>query len=554
MSSVTTSPILPRYDQHFSLSYSYPANALSAGDYQLQTNASPASTVTTITDEYISTVNLLNNFITYSLSASSNPVQSLATNPLNPDQMYISLRNFRLVFYDSSANVTGTVLDIAQMNNIDNCAIAADASYIYLAHSTGASNFGTTNGCVYRYRLSDASFMSVPIVNLGVATGVVDSNKTIVSMFLAGTTLYIGGLNTVIYAADLTNPNPVTNTVQVFQGANTTNTLFAMDSTYLYYSTRETNLIYRTPLNNLNLANTTTFVTLPLNPISLSISGAQLFVADNTQILKISTIDGTYSVVDTVAYVTNAVMNSSGRLFSITANLSPLANGFFSYKMNTSIQFTDVFYPYYSNAFVFNLCNITKNNVLDTFTVNITCFLEGTKILCLVGNTEQYIRIEHLKKGDRVKTLNSGYLPLETMGKSRIYHNPRNGVDGLAAKSLKQDALYIYRKGDSNPNLVEDLCVTGIHSALVEEISVEEREAILLTLEDVYLTEGLYRLPACADKRAEIYDQEGYFNVFHIALSNTDYYANYGVYANGLLMESTSLRHLKELAQMELLF
>jgi hypothetical protein len=40
--------------------------------------------------------------------------------------------------------------------------------------------------------------------------------------------------------------------------------------------------------------------------------------------------------------------------------------------------------------------------------------------------------------------------------------------------------------------------------------------------------------------------------IWHIALENDDYYMNYGIYANGLLVESCSKRYLKELSKMEI--
>jgi hypothetical protein len=45
---------------------------------------------------------------------------------------------------------------------------------------------------------------------------------------------------------------------------------------------------------------------------------------------------------------------------------------------------------------------------------------------------------------------------------------------------------------------------------------------------------------ACFDKRFEEYNEEGYFNIYHIVLEDCDgIYNNYGIYANGILSEST---------------
>jgi hypothetical protein len=64
---------------------------------------------------------------------------------------------------------------------------------------------------------------------------------------------------------------------------------------------------------------------------------------------------------------------------------------------------------------------------------------------------------------------------------------------------------------------------------------------------------------ACVDERAEPWNSEGSYTIWHFALQNKDEKMNYGVYANGsdekdgLLVESCSKRYLKELSNMTLL-
>jgi hypothetical protein len=55
------------------------------------------------------------------------------------------------------------------------------------------------------------------------------------------------------------------------------------------------------------------------------------------------------------------------------------------------------------------------------------------------------------------------------------------------------------------------------------------------------------------DERATPYLEKGLFNIWHIALDNNDYYMNYGIYANGLLVETCSKRYLKEFSGMTLI-
>jgi hypothetical protein len=58
---------------------------------------------------------------------------------------------------------------------------------------------------------------------------------------------------------------------------------------------------------------------------------------------------------------------------------------------------------------------------------------------------------------------------------------------------------------------------------------------------------------ACLDERAMPYLEEGSFTIWHIALDNDNKYMNYGIYANGLLVETCSKRYLRESSGMTLI-
>ena len=88
--------------------------------------------------------------------------------------------------------------------------------------------------------------------------------------------------------------------------------------------------------------------------------------------------------------------------------------------------------------------------------------------------------------------------------------------------------------------------MTGAHSILVDDfVSPEQEEKTKEVNGDVYITDGKCRLPVCADKRALTYDVPGIHTIYHLALENNDDYMNYGIYANGLLVESCSNFSLK---------
>jgi hypothetical protein len=185
---------------------------------------------------------------------------------------------------------------------------------------------------------------------------------------------------------------------------------------------------------------------------------------------------------------------------------------------------------------------------VNSFTLNqsLTCFKEGSKILAFNSetNVEEYIEIEKLRKGDLVKTILHGYKPISHIGYSKMY----NQVNEVRSKGK------LYKCSNREfPEVFEDLVITGCHSILVKEFKETEREETKEILGEIYVTDAHYRLPACVDKRTKIYEEDGVHTVWHFSLENDNYYMNYGVYANGLLVETTSNRMMKELSGAQLI-
>jgi hypothetical protein len=119
------------------------------------------------------------------------------------------------------------------------------------------------------------------------------------------------------------------------------------------------------------------------------------------------------------------------------------------------------------------------------------CFLKGSKILTDKG----YVPVENIRAGDKVKTVNDGFVPVHAIG-VRI-------VENLCLEQRAKEQLYVCSQ-KSYPELTEDLVVTGCHSILVKEFeSPEQRVETKKVLGDNYVTDGHYRLPACVDGRAE---------------------------------------------------
>ena len=130
------------------------------------------------------------------------------------------------------------------------------------------------------------------------------------------------------------------------------------------------------------------------------------------------------------------------------------------------------------------------------------------------------------------------------IGTSRIY-NPGNDY-------RVTNRLYKCSK-EKYPALFEDLYITGCHSILVPSMTDDQWENTKAVNGTIYVTDNHFRLIACADENAEPFNQEGFMNIYHIALENSDYFMNYGIYANGLLVESCSKRYLTEISNMQIM-
>lgn len=174
----------------------------------------------------------------------------------------------------------------------------------------------------------------------------------------------------------------------------------------------------------------------------------------------------------------------------------------------------------------------------------IPCFKHDTKILCLVDGEEVYVKIQDMRPGVLVRTVQHGYVPLEVIGKKPLKKPEHN--------ARIPNRMYKYTSAEY-PEIIEDLYITGHHCILLSFITEEQREEVWDLYQDIYITEEKFRYPCFLDPKAQISDEESESMIYHFALENDDIYANYGVLANGLLVETCSIRYLKELSKMDLI-
>ena len=235
------------------------------------------------------------------------------------------------------------------------------------------------------------------------------------------------------------------------------------------------------------------------------------------------------------------ITDLDGLYFNAGGNPTPFANSasfpacaFFTTDQNLYSEMPNnlVIVNYGYNT---NVVSITSNY----FTY--TCFKEGSKILTDKG----YRLIEMLRKGDKIQTYNHGLVPIDMIGCRSIIHP--------ASSERIVDQLYKCSPS-AYPEMSDDLIITGAHSILVTEFKNEnEKQRAIEINKGFYVTDGKGRLPAAADERTTVYEIPGTYTIYHIALEHSDYYMNYGIYANGLLVETCSKRYMKELSGMTLL-
>jgi len=160
----------------------------------------------------------------------------------------------------------------------------------------------------------------------------------------------------------------------------------------------------------------------------------------------------------------------------------------------------------------------------------VICYNKGTKIL----TNEGYVLVEDLKQGDLIKTYLHGYKPLESIKSAKMVNNP-NEWSKCMYKLESQDPDY------------EDLVVTGGHGILKSTLTRGEIMADhkwfrynrkYSRIDNMYLQRAAF-----SPEFTRLMDNEVY-TFYHFSLEGD---RRYGVWANGVLSESTFLKDLKKI-------
>jgi hypothetical protein len=278
---------------------------------------------------------------------------------------------------------------------------------------------------------------------------------------------------------------------------------------------------------------------------------------------------------DSPSFTVNTIPNPiiAGQPATITYQSStylPISNNNYVLKNSLDVTVSSVFSADNSDIFTFTkvylmtglnvlyIYNLTTTSMSPTFNIDVSsvCFREGTKILCYnKGTNDKYIPIEQLNETVYVKTYKNGYKKVKFLIKTKMINSFKKTIN----------KLYVMKRTEKN-GLIEDLFVTGSHALLKDELSEKEEKKMDLLLskfKDVNyerMIDDKQKVLACFDKRFEEYNEEGYFNIYHIVLEDDKkiyndnvIYKNYGIYANGILAESTMENTLSKLNNFDLI-
>ena len=194
-------------------------------------------------------------------------------------------------------------------------------------------------------------------------------------------------------------------------------------------------------------------------------------------------------------------------------------------RTNSDPQFL-IYDPYpdpvveYAGTYVFS-----KNTILPC------CFSEGTRILGLTAQLkEEYRLVQNLLIGDFIKSYLHGYRKVSKILKGSFVNNPTE--HGVA------NCMYRMSKTEDN-GLIEDLTLTRNHGVLVEKLTEDEEKKV--DKNNLPVIDGLLSIITSDSDKFEKVKDTNVYNYYHFSLDGDgDNDRRFGVYANGLLVETPS--------------
>ena len=158
------------------------------------------------------------------------------------------------------------------------------------------------------------------------------------------------------------------------------------------------------------------------------------------------------------------------------------------------------------------------------------CFNKGTKILCLKDGKEQYVCVEDLSQGAMVKTYKHGFQPIREMRKG-TYRLNQQGDMGMYRMKMQGE-------------MSADLEMSGLHCLLIDAKDAKYKQDVQNQgglNNPKFFVDGKFRLRAnsCSDFQQMPCTS---YTIYTFSMEGKD---QYGVWANGALVETTSHKVIK---------
>jgi len=236
-----------------------------------------------------------------------------------------------------------------------------------------------------------------------------------------------------------------------------------------------------------------------------------------------SSFDGRYT----------AETGKSGRIntWNVHTNTTSLDGSHVTVNVEQMFNGTNIFsFPFENDNGVYKAEWFSDTNgspiIASFFGSDIPCFAQDTLIFARKSGDDKgnYHPIIALEKGDLVKTLKHGYLPISFIGSEEKMFNQNN--------SEKKDTLYKMECPDGH---YHPLTLTGRHSVLVDDWSSHYASGRRSELSSTQI-EGKYILGAAYSTLFTKEEEPRCERVYHFALDGPE--NRYGVFANGILCET----------------
>jgi len=192
---------------------------------------------------------------------------------------------------------------------------------------------------------------------------------------------------------------------------------------------------------------------------------------------------------------------------------------------------------------------VTPIQVTGNPSSTLTCYVKGSLILCVEQNNYIYKKIEDIKIGTEVITINSGIKAVTYIGYNTMTNT---GTDPLGR-------IYVLKKSVNN-KLIEDLYITGGHSILVDKLSEQEEVKTRKYWDENKKIDDKIMLLACVGDDFELVNNNvnetenvnTNHEIYHLCLENTDANKQYAINVNGILSETVSQKYILNNSGMKL--